>query len=130
MSTSVECIKKITAPPINRQELITPQEVLEKYPKLAKKSKITTLAVRLAKEAYFGKEHMSYCTYKGVGSYPALPDSEVKQLKTFLRTLCIPQIVTSGVEFEEMYKDCVEAVGQACKELRKQRLAKENLSLK
>ena len=124
---SEETIKKITAPPINQQELITPQDVLEKYPKLAKKSKITTLAVRLAKEAFFGREHMSYCTYKGVGSLPALPDTEVNKLKAFLHTLCIPQIVTSNVEFEGIYRACVEAVGQACKELRKQRLAKENL---
>ena len=70
---------------------------------------------------------MSYCTYKGVGSLPALPDTEVNKLKAFLRTLCIPQIVTSNVEFEGIYRACVEAVGQACKELRKQRLAKENL---
>ena len=69
---------------------------------------------------------MSYCTYRGVGSFPALAGREVKELKAFLRTLCIPQIVTSSVEFEEMYKECVEAVGQACKDLRRQRLAKEN----
>ena len=54
-SASVESTKKITSPPINKQELITPQEVLEKYQKLAKRSKITTLAVRTAKEAFFSK---------------------------------------------------------------------------
>ena len=69
---------------------------------------------------------MSYCTYRGVGSFPALAGREVKELKAFLRTLCIPQIVTSSVEFEEMYKECAEAVGQACKDLRRQRLAKES----
>ena len=73
------------------------------------------LAVHLAKEAFFGKEYMSYCTYKGVGKYPALADKEVLRLKSFLRQLSIPWIVTSSIEFEAVYKTCVESIGQACK---------------
>ena len=118
--------KVIAAPPIDKKQLISPQKVVEKYPKLARKSKITTLAVRLAKEAYFGKLHMSFCTFKGIGSYPALPEAEVEKMKRYLNTLCVPNLVTSKVEFEEIYKGCVDAVGQACKELRKKRLASEN----
>ena len=116
-------IKKKESPPIDYKTLITPEEVIEKYPKFINKSKISMLAVRLAKEAFFGKEYMSYCTYKGVGKHPALADKEVQRLKSFLRQLSIPRIVTSSIEFEAVYKTCVESIGQACKSLRKQRLA-------
>ena len=49
-------------PAINRSALIKPEEVVEKYPKLLTPSKIPTLAVRLSKEAYFGKQIMGLCT--------------------------------------------------------------------
>ena len=120
-------LEKPTPPPIDYEKLISPQEVVDKYPKLVKKSSISTLAVRLAKEAYFGKVHMSYCTFKGIGSCPGLPGKEVKKMKDFLHKLCVPRVVTTSVDFEKIYKSCVESVGQACKSLRKQCLAGESL---
>ena len=56
-------------PPIPYNELITSKAVLQKYPKLMKLSKISTLAVRLAKEAYFGVKVMAGCTVRGIGLY-------------------------------------------------------------
>ena len=99
---------------------------MEKYPKLARKSKITILAVRLAKEAHFSKLNMSFCTFKGIGFCPALPEAEVKKLKSYLNTLCVPNLVTSKVEFEEIFKGCIDAIGQVCKELRKKQLTSED----
>jgi len=69
---------------------------------------------------------MSFCTFKGIGSYPALPEAEVKKLKSYLNTLCVPNLVTSKVEFEEIFKGCIDAIGQVCKELRKKQLTSED----
>ena len=114
-------------PPIQYDDLIKPQEVVMKYPTLLSASKIPTLAVRLAKEAYFGKYVMSFCTFRGIGSCHALPETEVKQMKGFLYQLCVPKYVTSKIEFECLYKKCVESVGQSCSYLRKLRLSNQKL---
>jgi len=39
-------------------------QLIEKYPKMMKISKIPTLAVKLAKEAYIGKQIMPKCTVR------------------------------------------------------------------
>ena len=106
-------------PTIDRSALLTPEEVVEKYPKLLTPSKIPTLAVRLSKEAYFGKEIMALCTVRGTGTYHALPDKELAQLKTFLYEQCHPRFTSTRVEFENMWRACIESVGQSCKGLRK-----------
>lgn len=102
--------------------------MIDKYPKMLKESKIPTLSIRLAQEAFFGKEIMSHCTFRGIGSYHALPETEVKNLKGFLMKLTLPGIVSSRADFEVLWKRCVESIGQSCKSLRKLRLA--NLELK
>ena len=114
-------------PPIQHNELISPRDVVLKYPTLGSASKIPTLAVRLAKEAFFGKHVMSFCTFRGIGSCHALPEAEVADMKAFLYKLCVPKHVTSKVEFENLYKKCVESVGQSCKSLRKLRLSNQQL---
>lgn len=114
---------KVCPPPIDWKKLRSPEDVVEKYNSLLNKCKISTIAVRLAKEAYFGKEYMSYCTFRGIGSCPGLPEDDIKRMKTFLKSICVPRIVNSTVEFEAIYKTCVESIGQSCKSLRKQRLA-------
>ena len=120
--------ENIPLPPINHDKLFSPQTVADKYPKLLVRSKIPTLAVKLAKEAFFGPEIMSYCTFKGVGSYHALSQAEVKEMKQFLFKLTFPSIVSSRIDFEDVWAKCVESVGQKCKMLRHRRL--ENLELK
>ena len=112
-------MKENTAlPPINHASLITPQAVIDKYPKLLKESKLPMLSIRLAQEAFFGKEVMSFCTFKGVGSYHALPETETKKLKEFLKMLALPGIVSTAVDFEMLWKKCIESIGQSCKGLR------------
>lgn len=106
-------------PDINKSALVTPKEVVEKYPKLMVLSKIPTLAVCLSKEAYFGKDIMALCTVRGTGQYHALPSDELWKLNTFLLQLCHPRIIGTHTEFENSWKACVEAVGQACKALRR-----------
>ena len=115
-------------PGINRAALLSPKTVADKYPKLLICSKIPTLAVKLANEAYFGPNVMSYCTFRGVSSNHALPQDEVKKMKDFLFKISFPAIVSSRIDFEDVWTKCVESVGQKCKKLRKLRLA--NLELK
>ena len=54
---------------------------------------------------------MSYCTVRGVGRFPPLPEAEVTSLKEFLSQLAVPQYVTSKIKFENLWKQCVESVG-------------------
>ena len=127
-SASVAMKENTALPPIDHSSLISPQAVVDKYPKMLKESKIPTLSIRLAQQSFFGKEVMSYCTFRGVGSYHALPETEVKKLKEFLKNLTLPSIVSSRPDFEILWKKCIESIGQSCKALRKLRLA--NLELK
>lgn len=106
-------------PPIPYAEMINPQTVVQKYPQLLKQSKISTLAVRLAKESYFGGKVMASCTVRGVGDLPALPKTELDKLKTFLQKLTVPRFVSSRVEYENLWKLCVESINQSCKSIRK-----------
>ena len=106
-------------PTINDAELIDPHQVIAKYPKLLSVTKVPTLAVKLAKESFFGKEIMACCTVRGTGQYHALPETKLKQLKEFLLKLCVPRNIPTTLEFEVVWKGCTEAIGQACKSQRK-----------
>ena len=81
-------------------------------------AKILHLAVKLAKEAYFGPEAMKKCTIKGIGKLQALPKKELSELQSFLENLCIPKICSTKVIFENLWKTCCESIGQSCKQLR------------
>lgn len=105
-------------PEIDKSNMLSPEIVVKKYPKLANLSNIPRLAVKLCRESYFGSEIMKLCTVRGTGQYHALPQNELKELKVFLLELCVPQYVSSRFEFETTWKTCVESIGQACKSLR------------
>jgi len=68
-------------PDIDHDSLTSPEHVIEKYPKLLKASKIPTLAVKMAKEAYFGTEVMKHCTIKGSSGWHALPKNQLASMK-------------------------------------------------
>ena len=76
------------------------------------------MAVRLAKEAYFGPDVMIHCTVRGVGSHHALPRAELDKLKRFLCNLALLRLIDRRVEFEEIWKNCTNLIGQACKQYR------------
>ena len=105
-------------PNIDHTKLIDPQEVVDRNPRLLNKAKLPTLAVRLGKEAYFGPEIMILCTVRGVGSFHALPRTELDKLKSFLCKLALPRFIDRRVEFEEVWKSCINSIGQACKNYR------------
>lgn len=105
-------------PPINKKKLVDPKVVLDQNEKLQKLSKIPTLAIKLAREAFFGKEIMARCTVRGTGTYHALPQDTLEEMRQFIFRLSFPRHLTSRIEFEDVWRKCVESVGQACKALR------------
>ena len=112
----VQVVKDL--PPIDKSKLISPELVVENYPKLLEKKKLTRLAIRLAQESFFGKEIMALCTVKGNGDYHALPKEALSQLKSFMISVSVPRFFTDRITFESTWKMCLESIGQSCKNLR------------
>ena len=102
---------------IPKTKLLTPQAILQKYSKLRGEALAGVLAVKLAREAYFGPEVMKKCTVRGSRSLPGLPHTELCQLKQTVFS-SFPQYWANPVEFEPVWTKCSAAVGQACKALR------------
>lgn len=103
---------------INYAALCSPEDVVNRNQSLLTRSKLRTLAKKLAREAYFGPNILEKCTVKGIGPYRALPKKELNDLKMYLKHLSVPRIVNTVIEFETEWKNCLESVGQACKSLR------------
>ena len=103
---------------ILKQSLSLPQDVICKYPKLKAESRAGKLAIKLAKEAYFGGSILAKCTVSGFRGLPVAELTELKQ--TMLAQF--PQFWTSPQEFEHMWIQCTEAIGQLAKALRKRGL--------
>ena len=97
-----------------KQKLLSPAVVIAKYPKLLVANKAPTLAMKLAREAYFGEEVMAQCTVMGCREYPGLPCDELSSLKETIFGQ-FPAFWTNPVEFESVWVACVDAIGQACK---------------
>ena len=106
---------------ILKQSLSLPQDVIRKYPKLKAESRAGKLAIKLAKEAYFGDSILAKCTVSGFRGLPALPVAELTELKQTMLAQ-FPQFWTSPQEFEHTWIQCTEAIGQAAKALRKRGL--------
>ena len=99
---------------IEKEKLQDPSAVLAKYPKFRCESRIATLAVKLAKDAYFGVKILSKCTVMGERELPGLPRAELSELKKLL-FLQFPNFWHSKQQFEPIWKLCIDAVGQLCK---------------
>ena len=105
---------------IQKDKLKAPTEVISMFPKLRGEGKAPTLAVKLAKLAYFGDDVMIKCTPGGGRNLPGLPVAELNMLKEFLFKQ-FSQYWGNPVEFESrVWTPSFNAVGQACKRLRNQ----------
>lgn len=99
--------------------------MLAKYANLRGVSKAGTLAVKLAKEAYFGKALMKQSTVHGNRNLPALPHSKLMELKSVMKSV----LRYSDCEFEHVWKLCEDAIGHACRTLRNPRKSLKVLQL-
>ena len=103
---------------INKQGLKSIQQVMAENGQLTSyTSKITTLAVILAREAVFGDDVLGRCTAKGCGDRPALPHGELLQIKQTIYS-AYPQFKESPHVFEAHWTKCTDAISQACKRAR------------
>lgn len=102
--------------PLTRpQILLPPDDVVSKYGKLKNPSTMARLSVKLAREAFFGKDVMMKSTVCGQRSHAGLPEAELYNLKLFLVQL-FPFL--NKAEFEDKWKECLVSIGQACKTMR------------
>ena len=120
VSTAVA--ETIVLTPSEPGELLKPDAVINKYPKLMSLANIGRLAVRLACESYFGKDLLKKCTVVGCNDKPALPKHLVLDLKAKLLSIH-PQFRTTPVEFEPFWCKCVGAINHCAAGLR----AKEHI---
>lgn len=103
---------------IDKENLAPYETVMKKYSSLQKENVIGKLAVKLAKESFFGTDVMKRCTVMGCTKFPALPVTELNGLKQAMFSL-YPAYWNNPVEFEsKIWNPCAISIGQACKRLR------------
>lgn len=102
---------------INKVDLVATDVFFQRHRNLKGESRAGTLAVKLAREVYFGSQVMSKCTVSGCRGLPGLPTAELGELKQTL-FLQFPQFWKNPVEFEPLWSKCVEAINQSCKKIR------------
>lgn len=121
------------APPLpipNKQNNTLPSSAIEAWPgkksiravieqnhKLTTTSKVSTLAVRISRDAVFGEKVMKQCTALGGRDLPGLPREELYEIKKSLFDL-FPMFWKNKEDFESVWAGCIDAIGQACKRLR------------
>ena len=95
------------APPSGAIEeaLSAADDVIACYTNL-KGSKLPTLAMKLAKEAFFGEKIMKQCTPLGGRELPSIPTAELSKLKEVLYSHA-PQYWTNIAEYESAWTDCI-----------------------
>ena len=114
-------------PPIP-QCLRDPDKVAHMNPKLLALSSFSRLAVRLAREAYFGQTLMNKCTVHSYKDLPALPIDSLLQLKKKILSQQ-PQFLTTPVEFESYWKTAVDALNHAMAKQRSKCIVNIDLSV-
>ena len=108
-------------------DLLPPDTVINRYPKLMSLSNIGRLSVRLACEAYFRKDLLKKCTVVGNIDKPALPKDRVQALKSKLMSLH-PQFRTAPIEFEPYWSKCIGAINHCAAGMRSKEQATITLS--
>ena len=61
---------------------------------------------------------MKQCTVRGISGWDALPEKQLANMKQFLLKLALSRFVSNKLDFEMLWKSCIESVGQACKSYR------------
>ena len=113
--------KYFSASDINHSNLKDIHQVIAANKKLCVPARASTLAVKLAREAVFGDETLAMCPVAGErGGFLllALPVEEMRALETTMLHLFS---TVTPVEFEIIWKECNDAIGQACKRARDKR---------
>jgi hypothetical protein len=103
---------------INKSKLQPAARIIKNNSDLVgKDGKVTSLALILARECFFGEDVMIQCTPQGGSDKPGLPHAELMQLKEEIRKT-FPQYWNAPQEIEYIWSKCLGSIGQACKRLR------------
>ena len=115
---SKKALKKgLSSKEIDQKDLVPIETVLIRIDGLLEDSKANGLALQLARECFFGTVVMKKCTPKGGGELPALPQTELYQLKKVVFKQ-YPAYWKNPAGFESIWERCMNAIEQACKRLR------------
>lgn len=101
---------------IMRNKLKPVDVVLRLYRKLCVESKVSTLFVKLAREAVIGATVMSRCTPLAGGKKPGLPLRELNELKQIIFNV-LPNYWGNQGRFDGVWAESLDSIGQACKHL-------------
>ena len=103
---------------IDKANLLAVETVIEKYKSLKNVGSAGALAVKLARESFFGQDVLAHCTVYGHREQPGLPKAELFQLKQTMFGL-FPQYWATPAQFETVWNSCITSINQCCKRLRK-----------
>ena len=95
---------------INKQTLF---QLHKHWDDIQNYDKVSILGVKLARESFFGEDVLAQCTVMGFGK---LPTEELNELKQTLFSL-FPRYWSNPVDFESVWKNCAESLGQVRKRL-------------
>ena len=102
---------------INKANLLPVNAVIAKYPKLKTVGKAGPLAVKLARESFFGDDVLVKCTVHGSRALPGLSKKELAELKQTLFNQ-FPQYWGNPAQFESIWANCLNSINQCNKRLR------------
>lgn len=119
IKTSKKAVNILSSSQINRAGLTDPNTIIKKYAHYRTLSRVSTLAQKLASDSYFGDDVLEKCTVMGCRDFPALPLKELNELKQKIFSL-FPQFWANPVQFEDTWTNCVNAIGQRCKRIKRQ----------
>ena len=107
----------IHVPTINTSKLWTVQEVLTKHRRDINVCSAGRLCCKLARYAFFGEDVMRACTPLGMWGRPGLPSADMAKLKESMINQ-FPIYQRSPINFEGVWKKCINALQQCCNKLR------------
>jgi hypothetical protein len=112
--------QEFEAEDIDRSALISIEDAKWSYRCMLTDSKMSTVAVKLAREVFFKDSVLERCSPRGVGKAPPLPHPVLNTLKMTLFEL-FPSYWSIPESFEQKWVLAQDAIAQHCKRLRKKK---------
>ena len=121
LKSTVHTILPSTEIHVDKTSLINIKDVINQNSNLLTEDGCGTLAQRLAKQAVFGLSVMACCTPKGSKRFPALPQTELYELKKAVFKE-LNKFHHRPAAFQTVWdKKCMVAIEQACNRCRTKR---------
>ena len=112
--------QEFIAEDIDTSELISVEDAKWSYRCMLVDSKMSAVAVKLAREVFLGDSVLERCSPRRDGKAPALPHEVLNTLKMTLFEM-FPSYWSIPENFEQKWMLAQEAIAQQCKQLRKKK---------